>query len=1036
MASDGSITIDFNVNDNSGDTFENFKKKASDTGQEAQEKLSSKFDKPVIAKLDAQAKEAGINNFSSMLKKLPKEQQTQLLAKANKGQVIDFEELLHKIPAKVVTTAKLNDHASIGMKSIQSEAKNTEKRFSTLKQTMLGTMATGVVSAGVGAITSGLKSATQAGIEFNKQQDTMGIVWHNLTTEAPQDGKELINYINSMSQHSIYATDTINKMAQSFYHVHSNVGETKSWTQSFVALGSTLHMTNDQLSESGEQFAKIVAGGKASSEDLNVMINRFPMFGEAIQKATGKSMAQLQQMSAQGKLSAKQFTEALDYLGEKYKGSTSEAMTSMQGMSMYLKSRFSVLSGDVMKSSFNMSKSATTALQKITSDKAMEGYAKSISNALSVAMSWVSKLVTYITAHAKDITGIIGSLVKIGGELARGAWKTFSAIVSAIGDAFGSMSGKSKKSGDSLHNVANALQTIANHQRAVKALGAVIASAFAVKKLSNFVKGVKEVNNALGITSGWKNFRQASKDAGGAMSLFKNKSLSAINAVKKGASGVGSVFTKMGGLIKKGATGSVSALKKMATSLKQTAVAQKILNSAIMTSPITWIVAGIALVVAGFVLLYKNFKPFRQFVNSTVKKAGKVFKTMGKGVQVVCKNIGKWFGDVGKNISKVMSTIGKGISTTWNGIVKIFTSVGSTIGSTVSSVFNGISSVIGSVLKFIGNVIGKTINGWRGIFETVFGVISNVVSTVWNGISSVIGTVIKTISSVIGSTLGVISKVWSATWNGISSFFGGIWGGVTSLASGAMKGIHNAISGALDGISSTWNSVWGGISSFFTGLWDGIVNTVQTAIKKITGFIDGIKDTIGKVGKSISKVIPHFAHGGIVQGNDQLVMVNDGQGEDWKELIKLPTGELTMARDKNAVLPLPVGTRIYSGQDTKNIMDKNGIKQYANGGRVGDVSFPDSDDLEKFDLKAHFKMLAQQAQQAMQSRLQTSQNVQHNTPQVQFASGGSVDLSGNTTLNVNIDGQTFAQQIYPKIKSIQNMDIQLNGQAKGAIYGR
>ena len=175
---------------------------------------------------------------------------------------------------------------------------------------MIGSLGGGLAFAGINAVTMGLREATKAGLEYDKVQDTMRTNWTALTTEAPKDGKEMVEFINQLSQHSIYSADAIDKMAQSFYHINSNAPDAKKWAQDFVNLGSTLHVSNDALRESGEQFSKIVAGGKASQEDMNVMINRFPMFGEALEKASGKSMKQLQEMSSKGQLSAKQFTDA------------------------------------------------------------------------------------------------------------------------------------------------------------------------------------------------------------------------------------------------------------------------------------------------------------------------------------------------------------------------------------------------------------------------------------------------------------------------------------------------------------------------------------------------------------------------------------------------------------------------------------------------------------------------------------------------------------------------------------------------------
>ncbi len=277
--------------------------------------------------------------------------------------------------------------------------RETKSLRETLKTSFAGVFVSNLASNAIMAMTSNMHGLIEAGREYNKEQDTMRTVWKSLTTEAPRDGKQLIGFINNLSQHSIYSAETINKMAQSFYHVDSNVKHTKQWTNDFVRLGSTMHMTNAQIAEAGEQYAKIVAGGKASQEDMNVMINRFPMFGEAIQKATGKSMKQLQELSQQGKLTADDFVKAMDYLGKKYKTGQSEAMTSYMGMSMYLKSRLSKLSGDVQKSSFKMSKSAKDALVQVTSDKSMQRYANSISKALSGVLSLLSKTIAFMGKH-------------------------------------------------------------------------------------------------------------------------------------------------------------------------------------------------------------------------------------------------------------------------------------------------------------------------------------------------------------------------------------------------------------------------------------------------------------------------------------------------------------------------------------------------------------------------------------------------------------------------------------------------------------
>lgn len=313
----------------------------------------------------------------------------------------------------------------LGVYSAEKQATTQAKTMGeVMKGSFLGTFASNLAQNAIMAITGKMHDLIAAGKQYNIEQDTMKTVWHSLTTQAPRDGQQMLNFINKLSQHSIYSSETVNKLAQSFYHVDSSVKHAKDWTNDFIRLGSTMHMTNAQLAEAGEQFSKIVAGGKASQEDLNVMINRFPMFGEAIQKATGKSMKQLQQLSQQGKLTSEDFVKAMDYLGKKYKSGQAEAMTSYMGMSMYLKSRFSKLAGDVEKSNFRMSKSAKNAMVQVTSDHAMEQYAKAISSALAGLAGALSKTIVWIHKHqtaTKTLISVTAGLVifhKVAGWVA------------------------------------------------------------------------------------------------------------------------------------------------------------------------------------------------------------------------------------------------------------------------------------------------------------------------------------------------------------------------------------------------------------------------------------------------------------------------------------------------------------------------------------------------------------------------------------------------------------------------------------------
>ncbi|MCI2167267.1 MAG: tape measure protein [Leuconostoc mesenteroides] len=823
---DGSINIDLLLNDQTDKTWSEFKSKAETAGKGGYEKFKESFKgDPLVAKLEAQANKAGINNFKELLNKLPKEKRTELLAKAEKGEVVNYEKLLKEIPAKITSEVELNDNATTGLKSIKEQAERTGDKFRRLKDIMIGTFVANAVMGGVNAITNGLKEMTKAGMEYNKEQDTMKTVWTALTTEAPQDGKELVDYINDLSQHSIYAADNINEMAQSFYHVHSNVEETKKWTDAFVALGSTLHMTGPQISESGEMFAKIVAGGKASAEDMAVMINRFPMFSEALQKATGKSMKELYAMSAAGKLSATQFTEALDHLGEKYKGGTEEAMTSMQGMSMYLKSRLSVLSGEVMKSSFNMSKSATAALQSITSDDSMKKFAESIGSAMGSVLGGISKIITYIDKNKDAIIGIIGNVKTIIGLIASGVWETFKDTINLIGTAFGKVSGNSGKAADPLKTVNNLLEEIANHKSALKALGSVMVALFATKKIYGFIAGIDATVKSM------KDLIIVQKIAG-----FMDSYKLAQEAVAAG-------------------TGKLT-------------VAQTALSMAFKGIPLVAIIGGIVAVGAAFYELYKHNEKFKGFVEGIVKSVGNAFGKVAKvagdlfnsfkeamkpitdSLIVLGMSIGEVFGDSWKALTKafkpfvtLFKSMFDGVGERISKLAKPFEELGGKVGKVFSSLKDSLKDLIapfthagdkgGPIQAVVEKLDG--ISQWFIANKKVFTDIAGV-------IGKVLGAAFVALGAIIRGTFELIVPLVKPTFNILVAIVKGTLG----VISGLFKALGSTIALILDVITGNWKNVGKDIKGIISGLSKIVTSILKAMVSAVGNIFHGLVKVIDK----------------------------------------------------------------------------------------------------------------------------------------------------------------------------------------------
>lgn len=377
---------------------------------------------------------------------------------------------------------------------------------------------------------------------------------------------------------------------------------------------------------------------------------------------------------------------------------------------------------------------------------------------------------------------------------------------------------------------------------------------------------------------------------------FKWTGSLAITGVKKGLSALTTAGKATGTALKKGlsVTASVAtkgaqvALKALAVTGKATGLALKGAFTFLKANPLGLLITGIALAITALVELYKHNKKFRDFINGIIKSA----VDMAKG-------IAQWFGDMWKTVSKVFGKIG----------------------------------------SFIGDTLAWIKKAWDKYWQTM----ADFYGGIWKSITNIGSSAFKGISNFINDTLSWIKKAWDKYWQSISDFYGGIWKTLTSVGSSAIKGISNTISNVLGGISNVWRSVWGGLSDFFGGIWRSIKGFASDGINGVINVINAGVNAIDSVWKfftghqtSIRHLAPvRFAQGGIVEQRLVTSMVNDGDGPDWKELIQLPNGEMVMSQQRNAILPLPVGTRVYNGKETKAIMNTAGIQKYANGGIVG-----------------------------------------------------------------------------------------------------
>lgn len=876
------------------DTGEDWKKMGNDAKEAAQDTSQAVSKAKENAESMKNAAQNAAESIRGQFKKttkvingIPKEKVFNLKAKFDDDKLKTFSRKINDVPEQKSIWLKIKDGFSNSLKNAQQDANNTKKSFSNLREVMTGTFLGNAVLSGIYAIGNGLKGLIATGYQYTRQQQTMIASWNTLTGSASK-GQEMVDMTNKLAISAQNSTEMVNDLNQKFYAVTNSAGKTKDLSQAVLTLQDAFNASDASIENFSTQWAQMVGNGKASAQDMLSIQNVFPKFRQELLKyerdATHNknlTMQQMNDMMSQGKISSKAMNDVLIGMGHKYQDATKNFTNTLDGMGRIIKTTAPRLLGALVEPFTKAQNPIYKSLSGWVSDprtlKEFQNAGKNIANAFNSAISSITKFMSSM----QGINKIIGAVIK---NLGSGVWIGFKLTIEIIAEAF-SLIGKA------VNAIVNPL---GKATKGIKGVGALATP-------------LKAVGVAMGVV--------------GAMATTHAIAIGAYKTALLAAAGASKVF----------------------------AAAQAALDAVMSLSPIGIAVVAIGALVAVFVLAYKHIKPFRDIVNKTgeaIKKLftgkydweqsfGKGLSKLGKSFQNFAKKIPQFFKGVGKAIIKTIVIglalpVGIGI-TLMKPLIKPLQNSTKSLIKTVQKQWQSFSKWLGKLFDPVAKLWNRVWNGWARIF-----------STVWKSLEKTASSGMKAIERLISPAVKAIEKVWVASWNAIASFFSGIWHTITSLGGNGMRMLHSAIAGPLNTISSIWHSVWNSISSFFRGIWNGIKQAAQDGMNGVINVINAGIGAINKVWsfftghgtglKSLGHV--HFAQGGTVHRH--LSVINDGDGPDWKELVQTPDGNLFMSQERNWTGFLPEGTRVYSGAETRQIMNAVGISRYATGGIVGE----------------------------------------------------------------------------------------------------
>lgn len=274
------------------------------------------------------------------------------------------------------------------------------------------------------------------------------------------------------------------------------------------------------------------------------------------------------------------------------------------------------------------------------------------------------------------------------------------------------------------------------------------------------------------------------------------------------------------------------------------------LFSILAANPIALVIAAIAALVAGFVLLWNNCEDFRNF---WIGLWDKVKEIASAAIDAI----------VG-----FFSRIIDFIKNNWQGILLF-----------IVNPFAGAFKLIYDNCEAFRNFIDGLMETIKELFAAGWDAVKEFFASAWDAIVSIwdaaagffsgIGDGIKkTFSTVTEAVSGFFSKAWESVkgaWNAATGFFGGILDTVRGATETAANAIGNALLTAWNSIVSAWSSA----VSFFSGIKGNIVSAFKNLVNSaktwgkdmLQNFINGIGEKIGalvnKV-KSVAQTVKDF----------------------------------------------------------------------------------------------------------------------------------------------------------------------------------
>ena len=811
----------------------------------------------------------------------------------------------------------------------------------------IGSMASetlGVMSKLIGGVGAALGGAAVAGVKYNAQMEQYTTSFGTMLGGAGK-AQGLISQLKKYAADTPFEFSDLAKGTQTLLAFGTSA---QSVMPDLKMLGDVSQGNKERFDALTLAFAQVGSAGKMSGQDLLQFVNAgFNPLNE-IAKKSGKSMAELRDEMQKGKISAQDVADAFKDAtskGGQFYGAMEAQSKTFSGQLSTLKDNASQFLGELtqgLESSLKdtalpMVNSWMEQLQQAFSAGGAQGVAAAFGNVLAQALQQVTQsLPSVINLASKVISSFAQGISDNMPQIANAA----ASLIVSFGTAISTSGVQLIETGiwlvgEIIDGIAEKLPTMATQFG--EAIPEIINDL--IQQIPSLVLvGMKFVTYLLeGITNSLPDLIEGADNmmdrlvrvivqnapklieaAGKLMTTFYSSLMQqnppvgialTIFGAFKGLNGVAGIFDKVAGGMEKisNASGLLGKIKDpidkiVGSTGKMSGVFSKITSglstgfhtlgstvssffSVLAANPIILIVAAVAALVAGIVILWNTNEGFRNAVigawNAIASTAQNVFGTIAgfftNTIPNAWNSLVAFFNGIPAWWNNLWTQVGQFFTNIWNSIIGFFTTtipawiasvgqwfqqipynLGLILGMAVRAVMNFGTSVWNWVTVTLPQIINGIVQWFQQLPGRIWTFLVQVVtnigtwgSNMWNYLSVQIPKIINGIGTWFSQLPG---KIWAWLLNTISKigqWGSNMWSAATSAASRTINAVGTWFSQLPGRIWNFLTQVIRNIGSWGSSMWSSATQAASNVVKGIVKFFSNLPGKMLNIGKNI-----------------------------------------------------------------------------------------------------------------------------------------------------------------------------------------